>query len=122
MLHWIWLIALTGFGWVMAYVCWSRKSGEDGGTPQLMSHAAMLMSIVMSWDEVGAKVFQWLLASLPHQGTEINMITSAFIGLLLGLLWIAHPVFSGLLCMNDDGEVALKNFSIRRVIAAVITK
>lgn len=115
MLHWIWLFVLTSVGWMLAYFSWNVRSGMDSGTPQITSHCVLAMSIVLSWDEVGANVYQWLLTSLPQHGSQINIFTSNFIGLLLGLFWVMVPVFVPLLFMNDDGKIALKYFILMRL-------
>jgi len=88
MLEPVWFLIFTIAGMVCCYIQ-SRWTDGDGFVCQLLTHAALVMSIAISWDVIGGPLYHWFLNNLPQAGTDINRFTSVA---LLGVLAIAHVV------------------------------
>ena len=110
MLTWLWFIALTAAGWVLAFLCFKDIDKKTGPDKQLASHALLTISIAISWDELGMKIFQWLVMSLPQTGSEINIFTASSIGLVLAGAWLFAPVLLPLLFMDKDAISEVRSF------------
>lgn len=113
MLYWIWFIALVAAGWLFAIRTW-KESGLDSNNDQFISHSAMTMAAVITWDVLGKPFHAWLVLNMPQKGSDIHELTVLFLSALIALIWVAHPVFIGLMLMDDDGEFSWGNLPLLR--------
>ena len=107
MLIWVWFGIFVAIGWIFAYRTWHEKWGDND---QLISHAAMTMAGVVSWDGIGAKMLETISLLVPESGSELHALTIGVSMVFIGLVWVSHPVLMGFLFMNQRGEVAWQNF------------
>lgn len=98
MLYWIWLAGLSLLGWVFAYRQFRlSQAGSDSETPnpanspRLLSWGAMLLSILVSWNGIGSRAYQWLDAAVPQAGTDIHAFTVNIVVATLCIAWITYP-------------------------------
>ena len=98
MLYWIWFIGLSLLGWGFAYRQAHDKAEpqQDGsmsrsGVAQWMSYGALLLALLVSWDGVGSRLFEWLQAAVPQAGTGIHTLTVATLTGALCIGWVMAP-------------------------------
>ena len=108
-LEYTWFTLLTVISWIFAYRVW-HELGSDSGNDQLLSHGSMIMAIVLSWDAIGLKAFNYIDRLIPQTGTDIHDFTAFILFGIILIFSVVFPILSAFLFMNKDGQVKMSNF------------
>ena len=98
MLYWIWFFGLSLLGWWFAYRQFKHAAAPHqeqaisrSRAAQWMSYGALLLALLVSWDGVGSRLFEWLQAAVPQVGTSIHTLTVATLTGALCIGWVVIP-------------------------------
>lgn len=88
MLEWLWFAGFMIVSLVCAKVAETRDcggAGEAAASWQLAAHGAALLSLVISWERIGAPVLMTMRAELPQSGSQIADLTAYALTGFMGL-------------------------------------
>jgi hypothetical protein len=90
-----WFLALSGVGLIIGYRLGGQNAetifGMEEGTAQITGHSSMMMALAVNAEFMHA-YWDSLLAFLPQQGSDINLLTAAVVWGFTALIWVIAPV------------------------------
>lgn len=110
-LEYLWFSALIVISVIFSLIA-SRQEGSDIGSWQIAAHGAALMSIVISWDGIGAVLLKWFLNNLPQANVQIMALTAGVFIVTTGFLIVAGVPFltiTGSLWFIEKRSIVISN-------------
>lgn len=105
MLYWVWFFGLTVMGWILAY----SSARSYGLNKTGFSFLCLFAATIVSYDDIGGPLMDYLDKTLPSQGEFIHIFTAGFISVFLGAAWVLLPSVLSLVLLDKKEQAEKKN-------------